>query len=68
MSQRHRPYDAQELEIYARYREQRAQARPAECKSSVPCWVADGPPALTGKYCRGCGAPPKLVVWWRGQQ
>jgi hypothetical protein len=47
-----------ELENYAKYRQDRAALRPAQCTGSSPCWVEDGPPALDGLSCRGCQVKP----------
>ncbi len=61
-----RPYSEEELALFARYVERRAACRPAECTFGPQCWVALGPPGLTGQggagmaLCVECGKPPRL--------
>ncbi len=53
-----RQYRPDEIELYARYRKERAELRPANCTNASPCWVEDGAPALNGVTCRGCRVKP----------
>jgi hypothetical protein len=54
-----REYDPEELELFAKYREQRAEHRPRLCKEQHRCWVIEGPPAITTSgFCVGCKAKP----------
>jgi len=62
---RTREYEPSDLELYARYRDQRALYRPAACRGTGLCWVEQGPPAITGTggnaaRCKGCGDSPRL--------
>jgi hypothetical protein len=49
-------YSADEMALYAAYRDQRATVRPTACIGSAECWVELGPPG-TGRYgrCGVCG-------------
>lgn len=56
-----RPYSADELARFARFRDQRALYRPAECTmGGSECWVEQGPPAISrSARCLGCDGIPK---------
>ena len=51
-----------ELARFADYMHQRAAACPLRCHhGTAPCWVRDGPPAMTtGGCCSGCGDTPSF--------
>jgi hypothetical protein len=54
-----RLYAPEELEHFAKYRDQRADFRPRECRSNDRCWVTQGPPAIgSNGACIGCRGKP----------
>jgi hypothetical protein len=56
-------YDPHERALFARYRDARADLRPAACTYASPCWVEDGPPSIDSKQmCRGCQGRPRVQL------
>lgn len=56
-----RAYTDDELALYARYRDQRAEVRPLACVEGDGCWVEAGPPALIKNgSCSKCRGSPGL--------
>lgn len=50
-----RVYRAEELELFRKYRDERARFRPDVCVGGEKCWVEHGPPAITNRgYCLDC--------------
>ena len=54
-----RVYTPDDLALFARYVEARADYRPKGCTGASMCWVEKGPPAVDTPngvtLCRGCG-------------
>ena len=60
---RRRVYSADELALFAQYRDQRAICRPLGCLGGEACWVELGPPGISGHAhaCAYCGDCPRVL-------
>ena len=62
-----RHYSADEIALFAKHRDRRAEQRPECCNRGPACWVEQGPPAMPQRQrCTGCGGVPVDPLTRRG--